>query len=81
MSSGFHQIPIDQELILKNAFVTPDGHFKYLWIPFRLANAPAVFQRAINKALGDLKNTIALVYLDDILIPSETFEENLGFLG
>jgi hypothetical protein len=49
-------------------------------MPFGLANAPAVFQRAINSALGDLKHTIALVYMDDILIPSETAEQGLVYL-
>ncbi|VEN50974.1 unnamed protein product [Callosobruchus maculatus] len=81
MSSGFHQIPIDADSVHKTAFVTPDGHFEYLRMPFGLANAPAVFQRAINRALGNLRNTEALVYLDDILIPSETVEDNLTSLG
>ncbi|XP_025831439.1 ionotropic receptor 40a [Agrilus planipennis] len=42
MASGFHQIPIAQESIPKTAFVTPDGQFEYLRMPFGLANAPAV---------------------------------------
>lgn len=75
MCAGFHQIPIDEESIEKTAFVTPDGHFEYLRMPFGLANAPAVFQRSINKALGQLKDNTALVYLDDILIPSQTIED------
>ncbi|XP_076660006.1 uncharacterized protein LOC143363281 [Halictus rubicundus] len=79
MASGFHQIPIADDSIEKTAFVTPDGHYEYLRMPFGLCNAPAVFQRAINKALGNLRNTVALVYLDDILIPSQTIEE--GFVN
>ncbi|KAJ3646597.1 hypothetical protein Zmor_024178 [Zophobas morio] len=68
LASGFHQIPIHDNSIHKTGFVTPEGHFEYLRMPFGLANAPAVFQRAINAALGDLKYTMALVYMDDILI-------------
>ena len=77
MTSGFYQIPIAPCSIEKTAFVTPDGHYEFLRMPFGLANAPAVFQRAINVALGKLRNNIALVYLDDILIPSQTVEEGL----
>lgn len=77
MASGFHQIPIEESSIEKTAFVTPDGHFEYLRMPFGLANAPAVFQRAINKALGTLKDKTALVYMDDVLIPSSTVEEGI----
>lgn len=80
MASGFHQIPIHSESIHKTAFVTPDGHFEYLRMPYGLANAPAVFQRAICATLGKLQYTIALVYMDDILIPSETVEQGLLYL-
>ncbi|XP_011867060.1 PREDICTED: uncharacterized protein LOC105561575, partial [Vollenhovia emeryi] len=51
MASGFHQIPIHAESIERTAFVTPDGQFEYLTMPFGLKNAPPVFQRSINKAL------------------------------
>jgi hypothetical protein len=74
LASGFHQIPIHSNSIHKTGFVTPDGHFEFLRMPFGLANAPAVFQRAINDALGELKYTVAVVYMDDILIPSTTIE-------
>ncbi|XP_015435727.1 PREDICTED: uncharacterized protein LOC107191251 [Dufourea novaeangliae] len=80
MASGFYQIPIAEDSIEKTAFVTPDGHYEFLRMPFGLANAPAVFQRAINNALGNLRNSIALVYLDDVLIPSKTIEEGLDRL-
>lgn len=81
MASGFHQIPITEESIEKTGFVTPDDHCEFLRMPFGLVNAPAVFQRAINKALGDLKNTIAVVYLDDVLIPSKSIEQGLHRLN
>ncbi|XP_043262479.1 LOW QUALITY PROTEIN: uncharacterized protein LOC122403183 [Colletes gigas] len=77
MASGFYQVPIAENSITKTAFVTPDGHYEFLRMPFGLTNAPAVFQRAVNKALGNLRYKFALVYLDDILIPSETVQEGL----
>lgn len=77
MASGFHQIPIAEDSIEKTAFVTPDGHYEYLRMPFGLANAPAVFQRAINVALGELQGKLALVYMDDVLITSKTIDEGL----
>uniref|UniRef100_V5G0J8 Transposon Ty3-I Gag-Pol polyprotein n=1 Tax=Anoplophora glabripennis TaxID=217634 RepID=V5G0J8_ANOGL len=43
MASGFHQIPVHPESIERTAFVTPDGQFEYLTMPFGLKNAPSVF--------------------------------------
>lgn len=80
MASGFYQIPINDNSIHKTGFMTPDGHYEYLQMPFGLDNAPAVFQRSINAALGNLKHTIALVYMDDILIPSRTAQQGLEYL-
>lgn len=47
---------------------------------YGLTNILAVFQRAINTALGNLKSKIALVYLDDILIPPKTIEKKYEYL-
>jgi hypothetical protein len=80
LASGFYQISISDESIEKTSFITPDGHYDYLRMPFGLANAPVVFQRALLNALGALKDSIAVVYLDDILISSATVEEGLEFL-
>ena len=77
MAAGFHQIPIASESIEKTAFITPDGLFEYLTMPFGLTNAPSVYQRAINKALGNLLDDAALVYIDDVLIPSQNFEDGI----
>lgn len=64
----------------KTAFVTPDGHFEFLKMPFGLINAPAVFQRAINNALGNLRYHEVLVCMDNLLIQSVTTERGLELL-
>ena len=71
--SGFYQVPLSADSIEKTGFVTPDGHFEFLRVPFGLTNAPAVFQRLMNLVLGDS----ALVYIDDVIIASKTIAEGL----
>lgn len=79
-ASGFNQIPVSVESIEKTAFVTPDGQFEYLAMPFGLRNAPSVFQRAVSNALGELAHDYAVLYMDDILIPSRDEQEGLDRL-
>lgn len=80
MASGFHQIPIHPNSIERTAFVTPEGQFEFLTMPFGLKNAPAVFHRAIMKELGDLAHSYCIVYMDDILITAQTKEESFDRL-
>lgn len=75
LKSGYHQIEVEQESRKFTAFVTPDGHWQYTRVPFGLSNAPAIFQRAINSVLGNLRHKYILVYIDDILILAKTTEE------
>ncbi len=49
-------------------------------MPFVLTNAPATFQRLMNYILHDYLNDFVVVYLDDILVCSDTFEEHLAHL-
>ncbi|XP_033333276.2 uncharacterized protein LOC117224434 [Megalopta genalis] len=71
LKSGFYQLPIHPDSIEKTAFVTPDGQWEFLRMPFGLVNAPSVFQAMIKRVVKEL----ALVYIDDVLIASEGLEE------
>lgn len=80
MASGYYQIPMKENSIAKTAFITPDGHFEYLRMPFGLVNAPAVFQNLVNQVLGPSRFTTALPYMDDILVPSVDYDDGFDNL-
>lgn len=77
MAAGYHQVKVSVESVERTAFVTPEGQFEYLAMPFGLRNAASVYQRCINKALNSLKDTVALAYMDDVLTYSTTIDEGL----
>lgn len=60
----------------KTAFRCRYGHFEYSVMPFGLTNAPAVFQDMMNDILSDYLDIFVVVYLDDILVFSQTPEEH-----
>ena len=76
-NSGFWQMELDEESKKKTAFSTPDGKFHYNRMPFGYINAPAEFQSMMDRILGQLKWTTALVYIDDVLVYGSDFDEVL----
>ena len=80
LASGFNQVAVNEEDKAKTAFITPFGLFEYNRMPFGLKNAPASFSRLMQSCLNDQVFQILLVYLDDIIIFSKTFEEHLEWL-
>ena len=77
LKSGCHQIEIDLADRSKAAFMTCNGFFEGRDLSFGLTNEPATFQRTMDVLLAGPKFNTCLVYLDDILIFSETFPDHL----
>jgi hypothetical protein len=65
---GFHEIPISKEDEENTAFITVDGLFCYLSIPYGLKNAFSTFLCAMHKTFGDLIRDLVEVYVDDIVV-------------
>ncbi|KAJ9531535.1 hypothetical protein QJQ45_014992 [Haematococcus lacustris] len=80
LQSGYHQIRITEEDVPKTAFLTPMGQFQFKVLCFGLTNAPATSQRMMNNVFKPLINECVLVYIDDILVMSNTPEEHVQHL-
>ena len=78
MNSGFWQVPMDEESKQYTALTLGSkGLYECESMPFGLYNAPPTFQRLMQNCLGELNLTYCLIYLDDVIIFSQTEEEHL----
>lgn len=79
-TAGYWQIPLNAEDREKTAFTSHMGLFEWLVMPFRLTNAPATFQLALDIILSGLKRQSCLFYLDDVIVFSKTAEDHVRHL-
>jgi len=80
--SGFWQVEMAPEDRDKTAFTVGGmGLFRFLTMPFGLCNAPATFERLMERVLAGLQWEIAVLYIDDIVVFSNDLETHLARLG
>ena len=78
MNSGFWQVPMEEESKQYTAFTLGSmGLYECESMPFGLCNALPTFQRLMQNCLGELNLTYCLIYLDDVIVFSDTPEEHL----
>ena len=76
-NSGYWQIPVANDDRDKTTFTCHAGCYRFKRMPFGLCNAPATFQRTLDILLAGLRWKTCLVYLDDVIVFSKTFDEHV----
>lgn len=77
LACGYWQVEVDPADREKTAFTTPMGLYEFDRMPFGLCNAPATFQRLMQRCLGGMLNESLLIYVDDVIVYSPDFESHL----
>ena len=75
LSAAHQQIPLDSESAKLIMINTHQGLYEYTRLPFGVASAPAIFQKAMDEILQGVPHCICC--LDDILITGRTDQEHL----
>lgn len=80
MASGYHQILMKIMDRYKTTFQTQHGHYEYLVMPYGVTGGPATFQHEMNTILAPCLRKFVVIFIDDILIYSRSWEEHLQYI-
>jgi transposase InsO family protein len=81
LTAGYNQMAMDSESIPKTAFTPGTGKlYEYLTCPFGLKNAGATFQGTMETIFAEELHKSVIIYIDDVLVMSPTFEDHLNHL-
>jgi hypothetical protein len=81
LASGYWQVEMSDQDIEKTTFITHQGLYEFLVMPFGLRCAPSTFQRLMNHVLRKFLGKFVAVYLDDIIIFSTSFEQHIDHVN
>ena len=76
MLKGYWQVPLKQQAREISAFVTPSGLYQYKVMPFGMKNAPATFQRMVNKLVQDIEGCKG--YIDDVVMYNDNWSDHIS---
>jgi transposase InsO family protein len=80
LCSGFWQVSLDEKSIEKTSFATPFGQYEMTRMAYGLRNAPSTFVRLMSKVMGGIMGQGVTVYVDDVLVHTESVEDHLRLL-
>ncbi len=81
LQSGFWQIRMAPEDVKKTALVTKTGLYDWTVMPFGLKNATNTFTRIMSSVFKEMGDKFLKVFIDDLNIHSENWEDHLRHLG
>ena len=81
LRAGFFQVPLHPDDRDKTAFITRRGQFRFRVLSMGLCNSPSCFQRLMDLVLRGLTWSSCLVFIDDVIVMSRSFDQHLEHLA
>ena len=78
LTKGYWQISMHPDSVEKTAFMTPDGAYEFVKLPFGLKNSAASFNRLMRLVLGDMEGVGC--YVDDVCMFSVTWKDHMELI-